>query len=168
MGFGRFRLGNINTFFPILPEIFQSHLPDNLSASSIKRDSLDHVQFGVYPIHIMGVHIDGQVPRVADARSNKRLPSSSIEERFSNARVLTIIDPEKQTLNGIDGKFSRCIYGGFHQNFTMFPIQSTHFQVVFMWENVGKVQVPGYPINGQAADSVAANTVFDNVLKLWK
>ena len=114
----------------------------------------------------MSGDVNGQVGRVADSIGDDWFPVRSVQPCLSDHRELSVIDPVQITFDRVDGQLSRVVVGRLVDDLSVCAVHPRDFDVGFVREDVGEVQVLGDPIDGDAAEAGLADTILDDVRQL--
>ena len=68
-------------------------------------------------------------------------------------------------LNRVDSQFPWCIRSGLNENHPVWTIKPAHLKVVFMRENICKIQIARNPVNCDATNPIRTNTILNYRLK---
>lgn len=65
----------------------------------------------------------------------------------------------------VDGQFFRSVDQPLLQNFSIRTVEPADFDVVFVREDIGEVEVTSNPVDGDAADAIGPDAVTNDVLQ---
>jgi len=68
-------------------------------------------------------------------------------------------------LNRVDSEFPWCICSGLNKNHPVGTIKPAHLKIVFMRENICKIQIARNPVDCDATNPIRTNTILNYRLK---
>lgn len=107
----------------------------------MERTNLNGILPGIHPEDVVGQDIDGQVARVADAGHDDRSSVGAVEQGLFDLRILAVVDPVEEALDGVDGDLSRSIGSRLQQDHAVVSFERRHLDERLVREDVRKVHV---------------------------